>query len=334
MTLLQGDCLELMAGIPDGSVDMVLADPPYGVMGKSTHDLKGWKNRNIQWDKTLPPNAFLPECARILRPNGKCILFSSDPYTTQLISLAPKSMPFSYRAIWLKNNAGNVLGCKKNLVSYFEDILIFSKNSGFAFYDFDGTNPLRDWFRAEFKRAGISSRRCKEILGNQMYSHYCTDGIQFCIPTEENYIRLQNTGFFNRPYEEIKKQNDEWNLQHKLEREAYYHQMNGRYPSVFNLWDGAKTKSNVFYYKKESQRFHPTQKPVLLLEDLIKTYTNEGEVVLDACMGSGSTGVACINTGRDFIGIELDPGYFETARRRIEEAEIPLRTTHKRFGTS
>jgi len=62
---------------------------------------------------------------------------------------------------------------------------------------------------------------------------------------------------------------------------------------------------------------HSTQKPVHLLEYFIKTYTSEGDTVLDNCMGSGSTGVACLNTGREFIGIELDAGYFETAKRRI-----------------
>ena len=68
-------------------------------------------------------------------------------------------------------------------------------------------------------------------------------------------------------------------------------------------------------------RLHPTQKPVELLEYLIKTYTVEGEIVLDNCMGSGSTGVACVNTGRKFIGIELDKKYFDIAKNRIEESE-------------
>lgn len=70
---------------------------------------------------------------------------------------------------------------------------------------------------------------------------------------------------------------------------------------------------------------HPTQKPVALLEYLIRTYTNEGETVLDNVMGSGSTGVSCVNTGRKFIGMELDPGYFEAAKRRIEEAQAQAR---------
>lgn len=78
---------------------------------------------------------------------------------------------------------------------------------------------------------------------------------------------------------------------------------------------------SVLDFANSKKTFHPTQKPVALLEYLIRTYTNEGETVLDNCMGSGSTGVACINTGRNFIGMELDPGYFETAKLRIEEAE-------------
>lgn len=73
-------------------------------------------------------------------------------------------------------------------------------------------------------------------------------------------------------------------------------------------------------YKKDNDGFHPTQKPVALLEDLIKTFSNEGDTVLDFTMGSGSTGVACVNTNRRFIGIELDEGYFNIAKKRIEEA--------------
>jgi len=86
---------------------------------------------------------------------------------------------------------------------------------------------------------------------------------------------------------------------------------------VFNLDVGQKYKSNVLKYKKDYGGLHPTQKPVALMEDLIRTYTNPGETVLDFTMGSGTTGVACINTGRDFIGIELDQGYFDIAEKRI-----------------
>ena len=93
------------------------------------------------------------------------------------------------------------------------------------------------------------------------------------------------------------------------------------FPSVFNLWEGNKYKSNILKYKKDYNGYHPTQKPVMLLEDLVKTFSNEGNLVVDLTMGGGSTGVACVNTNRDFIGIELNEGYFTIAEKRIKEAQ-------------
>jgi DNA modification methylase len=97
-------------------------------------------------------------------------------------------------------------------------------------------------------------------------------------------------------------------------------QMNEQYPSTFNLKEGDKYKSNVFEFKRDRDNFHPTQKPVLLLEDLIKTFSNEEDNVVDLTMGSGSTGVACVNTNRNFIGIEMDEGYYKIAQTRINTA--------------
>lgn len=87
---------------------------------------------------------------------------------------------------------------------------------------------------------------------------------------------------------------------------------------------GERYPLSVLDYSKETG-YHPTQKPVKLLEYLIKTYTNQGETVLDFAMGSGSTGVACVNTDRDFIGIELDEQYYNIAKDRIEKAERMLK---------
>jgi len=89
---------------------------------------------------------------------------------------------------------------------------------------------------------------------------------------------------------------------------------------VQTINEGKRYPKTVLRFKRETG-LHPTQKPVALLEYLIKTYTNEGETVLDNCMGSGTTGVACVNTNRNFIGIELDDKYFEIAKRRISEAQ-------------
>jgi len=81
---------------------------------------------------------------------------------------------------------------------------------------------------------------------------------------------------------------------------------------------GTRYPKSILQFNRDKDKLHPTQKPVALLEYLIKTYTNEGDLVLDNCMGSGSTGVACINTNRNFIGIELDENYFNIAKERIE----------------
>ena len=128
---------------------------------------------------------------------------------------------------------------------------------------------------------------------------------------------MQSTGFFNKPYSYIEEIGKPYRL-------MINEQLNELAPSTFNLWQGNKYKSNILKYKKDYDGYHPTQKPVLLLEDLIKTFSNENELVVDFTMGSGSTGVACVNTNRNFIGIERDSKYFEIATNRIKENEYNL----------
>jgi len=140
-----------------------------------------------------------------------------------------------------------------------------------------------------------------------MGGHYFTNGAQFSIPTEPNYNKLQETGYFQKPYQELKEIDEQFKKE---------------YASTFNLWEGNKYKSNILKYKKDYNGYHPTQKPVLLLEDLIKTFSNEGNLVVDLTMGSGSTGVACKNTNRNFIGIEKDENYFKIADQRINEQTL------------
>ena len=311
--LWQGDCLELMKNIPDGSVDLVLTDPPYGTMKNAPID--SWVNRGekAEWDTAIDPVKIFEQISRILRQNGKAILFSQEPYTSRLITSAIPSLPFSYRAIWYKNVSGNSLMAKSAMVSRFEDICIFSKLG----HDYCGENPLREYFAKVLDFVGATS--CKEInarLGHRKAEHcfYVTGSrngsTQFSLCTERTYQELIDVfgidkmqGFIE--YAELRKTQDEYTQ---------------KYASVFNLWQGGKSKSNVLEYKKDNDGYHPTQKPVALLEDLIQTYSNEGNTVLDFTMGSGSTGVACVNTNRRFIGIELDEGYFEIAKKRIEEA--------------
>ncbi len=327
--LWHGDCLELMKDISDGSVDLVLADPPYGTMknfGKS-ETAKEIGNKDYEWDNVIPIDKMFAEISRVLRPNGKAIIFGQGPFTSKLISSSIASIPLSYRAIWLKNSFGNMLMCNKAMVNKFEDICIFSKLG----YDYCGENPLREYFKKVLNFIGAKS--CKEInakLGHRKAEHcfYVTEGkravknaiggkadhasrigsSQFELCTEQTYKEIVSVfgidkmdGFI--PFDVLREINENYKNKHQ---------------SVFNLWQGNKSKSNVFEYKKDNDGFHPTQKPVALLEDLIKTFSNEGDTVLDFSMGSGSTGVACVNTNRRFIGIELDDDYFNIAKQRIE----------------
>ena len=304
--LKHGDCLELMKDIPDGSVDLVLTDPPYGTMKGAALD--GWKNQTTQWDKAIDPVKIFEQISRVLRQNGKAVLFSQEPYTSRLITSAIPSLPFAYRAMWYKSVHANALLAKSAMVSRYEDICIFTKP-----HDAECTNELRDYFKSVLEFIGAKS--CKEInarLGHRKAEHcfYVTGNgkgsTQFSLCTEQTYNEIVSVfgidkmdGFLS--YAELAR-------------------LNEKYTATFNLWQGGKSKSNVLEYKKDNDGYHPTQKPVALLEDLIQTYSNEGDTVLDFTMGSGSTGVACVNTNRRFIGIELDDKYFEIAKQRIDAA--------------
>lgn len=289
ITLWQGDCLELMKNIPDGSVDLVLTDPPYGTMKGAALD--GWKNQTTEWDTAIDPLKIFEQISRVLRPNGKAVLFSQEPYTSRLITSAIPSLPFAYRAMWYKNVHANALLAKTAMVSRYEDICVFTCSKG--------GGEVADYMKSELDRSGLKVKQINDLLGTStMASHYFRAGCQFVLPTKEKYEKLQTTGFWKRPYEELKEKTI----------------------PVFNLWQGGKSKPNVLEYKKDNDGYHPTQKPVALLEDLIQTYSNGGNTVLDFTMGSGSTGVACVNTNRYFIGIELDRGYFDIAKERIDKS--------------
>ena len=302
ITLKKGDCLELMKDIPDGSVDLILTDLPYGNMKNAPST---WDADKMKWDTVINPTEVHNLANRILRKNGKMILFSQEPYTTRLVIEAIPNLPFSYRAIWEKDMFANALGVNKNMVSFYEDILVFSKT-----HDMEGLHPLRAYFKKVRQYIPATTGEINKALDNVMSSHYFTNGAQFSIPVERDYDKLiqvfgidKMQGF--KTFAELKLIDDQFKKD---------------LPSTFNLWEGNKYKSNILKYRKDYDGYHPTQKPIALLKDLIKTFSNEGDTVVDLTMGSGSTGVACVNANRNFIGYELDGGYFEIAKERIEKA--------------
>tara|TARA_R110002126_G_scaffold150404_1_gene296682 strand:- start:194 stop:1105 length:912 start_codon:yes stop_codon:yes gene_type:complete len=294
--LLHGDCLIESDKIESGSVDLILTDLPYGNMNTD-----GGRKLGINgWDLAIEPKKVYEIANRILRKNGKMILFSQEPYTTKLITEAIPNIPFNYRATWEKDNFAVALGAKVNMVSFTEDILIFSKN-----YDFEGLHPLRDYFKQVFEFIGGTKKYIIDVIGQRADHVFRFKSSQFELCKYETYLDLIK-------YFQINNMNGFLNFA-ELER------INKKYNSTFNLWEGNKYKSNILKYKKDYDGHHPTQKPVLLLEDLIKTFSNENDLVVDFTMGSGSTLVACQNTNRKGIGIEQDETYFKIAQDRLKE---------------
>jgi site-specific DNA-methyltransferase (adenine-specific) len=240
--LRQGDCLELMKDIPDGSIDMILCDLPYGTTA-------------CKWDVIIPIEPLWEQYKRIVKDSGAIVLFGTEPFSSKL-RLSNLKM-YRYDIIWEKERPTNIFFMKKQIGKVHENISLFYRKQ-------PSYNPIM----VERKSNNESKRDLLLYKNNGSKTH------------------KKQTYRYSKTY-----------------KDDY------RYPrSVIKI--------------NREKSVHPTQKPVALLEYLIKTYTNESELVLDNCMGSGSTGVACQNLNRNFIGIELDAGYFEIAKKRIEEEQL------------
>jgi len=302
--LYNGDCLVEHEHITDGSVDLILTDLPYGTMNTD-----GGRKLGIDgWDIPIPVEDVFKIANRVLRKNGKLILFSQEPYSTNLIYNAIANIPFSYRMIWLKDTFANALGVNKNAVAMHEDILLFSKVEDTM------RNPAQDYTDKVKKYINKPNKEIFKDFEENSYKKYATldtfnseRARRYNFPTKETYKALIYLYEIDKMcgYKEYG------------EAKAIDTNFKNKYLSTFNLWEGNKYKSNILEYKKDYNGYHPTQKPILLLEDLIKTFSNENDLVVDLTMGSGSTGVAALNTNRKFIGIELNEGYFNIAKKRM-----------------
>ena len=253
MQLINGDCLEVMKDIPDGSVDCIICDLPYSVTA-------------CKWDVIIPFEPLWEQYERIIRSDGAICLFGTQPFTTRLIS--SRIDLYRYSWVWIKEKGSNFQLANIQPLKRTEDICVFSKAKSA-----NGAKPRLRYFP-------ILEHRDKPL-------RY----------TESNNVRGE--------------------ILHK-------HGMKG-----LNKVYTTKHPTNILEFTKNygQEVYHPTQKPVPLISYLIRTYTQEGEVVLDNCMGSGSTGVACELENRAFIGIERDEKYFRIAKERIEKAEqMPKQT--------
>lgn len=324
--LIKGDCLEEMQNIESYSIDFILTDLPYGTTACS-------------WDEIIPFEPMWKEFYRILRPNGFIALTASQPFTSKLVSSNINN--FSHQWIWEKlGSNGNPLLANMMPLKNFEDVILFSNE--YKKYDYDGNSPLRDYAIKLFDYIGKTKKQIFEDMGNQSVCHFMrTKSTQFTICTNKCYntlIELYNIsnmeGF--KSYDNLVLEDEKFKKTLPAYPRVYNPQMTKGEPyklkqgSIGEAFGGTKnddivTENNGERYPKSilsfgycKDKLHPTQKPIELLEYLIKTYTNEGMTVFDATMGSGSTGVACKNTNRNFIGIEKDEKYFNIAVNRIK----------------
>lgn len=233
--LMRGDCLERMREIPDGSVDMVLTDPPYGTTA-------------CKWDSVIPLPEMWEHLKRVIKPNGAIVMTATQPFSSALGASNLKGLKYSWT--WKKPHTGQ-LNAKRMPLKNVEDVLVFY-----------GSQPT--------------------------YNPQWGAGV---------------------PYTAARKNYQD-------------HECYGAQRDHTTVNDGRRCPMQIIEFSnRKDKNLHPTQKPVALMEYLIKTYTNEGETVLDFTMGSGSTGVACMQTGRNFIGIERDEKYFTIAATRVLTSE-------------
>jgi DNA modification methylase len=251
MKLYKGDCLEVMKQIPNGSIDAIITDPPYGVT-------------SCKWDSVIPFELMWAQLNRIIKPNGAIVLFGSEPFSSALRMSNVNNYKYDWK--WKKNISSGFQLAKIQPRRAIEDIIIFYKS--------------QPTYNPEFIKSEIKDRK---IINGKKNGGGRSNNIK---------------------------------NEHRLGAKAR--------PNIMKNVVSPHNLLNFNVAKRSGKRLHPTQKPILLMEYLIKTYTNENETVLDFTMGSGSTGLACVNTNRHFIGIEMDDEYFDIATKRINEAQLKL----------
>ncbi len=324
------DCLEGMEKIANNSIDFIFCDLPYGLTG-------------AEWDCIIPFDLLWKQYKRIAKKNTTVALFAVQPFTTSVICSNLKE----YQTIWYwkKNQGTGHLTAKKMPMKFIEEIVIFCINKPSE--DNRGKyKNLREYFLKEREKSQLKTKDIKKMLGNHMASHYFTRGKQFQIPTRRDYEILQKTGCFTRTYEsiyqEFRKESSSTDIVQTYHPQGVYELTKpktrikkGNQNIYRNVTEKEHTQRFSGYPKnilefntvKNINRYHPTQKPIDLLEYIIKTYTNENDIVLDNCAGSGSILVAAQNTRRNYIGFEKDKQFFDVACKRLKEAQIMFKTT-------
>ena len=316
INLIQGDCLEIMKEIPNKSIDLVLIDPPYNT-------------NKADWDKWETVDDYVEfmgqvflECQRVLKDNGSFYFFHDDfLQIVELQNWINKNTKFKFKQLLVWNKRFEETA-NKSLKAYLdahckvEGLRNYKKMAEYClFYTFQdetGINKnrpdvnnfknLRDYFKYIQSEIGLNKKQIIEKIGQKADHCFRYSSSQWNLPVEETYDELIEV----------------FNID-KYKGFRTYKELRQEYESLRYTFNNQKLHHSVMNYEVPPRRGHITPKNTDMLEYIIKTSSNKGDVVLDCFMGSGSTGVACINTSRKFIGIEKDEKYFEVACNRIKE---------------
>ena len=327
-TIHHGDCLDVMRGMDANSVDAIVTDPPY-------FKVKGdaWDR---QWQKPTQFLAWLDTVAeqwqRIMRPNGSLYCFASPRMAARVECLVGERFNVLNRICWAKGGGNAKSGgwwaqqSKETMRTFFpeSEYIVFAEHHGadniakgeagyvnkcdelrgFVF------EPLRAYLDGERQRAGITPRQVNEYTNTQMAGHWFTR-VQWALPTAKHYAAIRelfnSTGgqYLRREYEDLRREYEDLRRPFSVTAEVPY----------TDVW----TFPTVQHYKGK----HPCEKPLAMMEHIIRASTRPGAVVLDCFAGSGATGEACLALGREFVGIEKDAGYAAQARKRLQASASP-----------
>ena len=328
VNLINGDCLEKMKDI-ENKINMILVDLPYGQTA-------------CKWDSIIDLNKMWIELKKICSKDCVYVFFCTTKFGYKLIQSNERW--FRYDLVWEKSNSIGFLSANKMPLRKHEMIYVFSNTNN---DDLDNSHNLglRAYAKDVKEYINKSTKDIDKVLGNYGIHHfYWFKSTQFGLPNEKNYNKLIEVykiddmeGF--KTHKDLK---DEWekppqsdktyNPQktkgkpYKVKKHNYKHNNEDLYgqkqvPAHENK-TGDRYPTSILKFNNPNKSIHSTQKPLDLCEWLIKTYSNENDYILDFTMGSGTTGVACLNTNRNFIGIEKDEQIFKTARNRMIETEI------------
>jgi site-specific DNA-methyltransferase (adenine-specific) len=306
--LVHADCFDVFPYIADKSVDMICCDLPYGTTA-------------CAWDVIIPFDKLWNEYKRIIKDKGVIVLFGSEPFSSLLRT--SNLNWYKYDWIWEKNNAGNFQLVNYQPLKIHETISVFyneTPNMEFA------NIMVENMKRLNLKQIDVSKLELSRTGGMTGWVTNKMNGSQ--LPTEQQWSKICGLFGIENQYDKILSTVKKITYNLELDDTELILSNKGKAGTLGHLSSESKrdnyiqTKTgypkSILKYDRENG-LHPTQKPLELIEYLVKTYTNENDMVLDNCMGSGTTNLACIKLNRKSIGIEKEKQYYDVAVRRASE---------------